>query len=201
MDNWLELNYARDMLEILDHQEIRQRMHRLSVRFYNQLGEMGLLPKQTELIRGYLIHKMSKSPLHLGITLQLYNWFLKNLPSGFTPRIEGPLTLKDSVPEPDVSVVKGDARDYWSEHPKTSELVVEVAVSSLTQDREMAAIYAEADVAEFWIVMAAGREVEVYRKPTPLGFTERRIYCVGEVIRCESLPGIEIPVAQLFSMP
>ena len=36
--------------------------------------------------------------------------------------------------------------------PATARLVVEVSVSSLLVDREMATVYAEADVAEYWIV-------------------------------------------------
>src|SRR6266480_5689478 len=34
----------------------------LSVKAYHALGEMGLIPKQTELLYGQVFHKMSKSP-------------------------------------------------------------------------------------------------------------------------------------------
>src|SRR5436190_15025741 len=39
----------------------------LSVKAYHALGDMGLIPKQTELLYGQVFHKMSKSPLHNGL--------------------------------------------------------------------------------------------------------------------------------------
>jgi hypothetical protein len=36
----------------------------LSVEAYHALGEAGLMPERTELLYGFVYHKMSKSPLH-----------------------------------------------------------------------------------------------------------------------------------------
>jgi len=36
----------------------------LSVEAYHALGEAGLIPEQTELLYGFVYHKMPKSPLH-----------------------------------------------------------------------------------------------------------------------------------------
>jgi Uma2 family endonuclease len=73
-----------------------------------------------------------------------------------------------SVPEPDVAVLPGRLDDYDQVHPRTALLVVEVADSSLKQDRlTKAAIYAAASVPEYWIVNIRGQQVEVHRDPHP----------------------------------
>lgn len=77
-------------------------------------------------------------------------------------RQEASLQLTDSVPEPDVAVVTGSRQDY-DDKPTTAALVVEVAVTSLAADRAKAALYAEASVGEYWIVLAEVGHVEVYR--------------------------------------
>jgi Uma2 family endonuclease len=74
-----------------------------------------------------------------------------------------------SVPEPDVAVGPGGGADYEHVHPTTALLVVEVADSSLLQDRlTKAAIYAAAGIPELWIVNVRDEWVEVARTPVPV---------------------------------
>src|SRR2546426_8305521 len=69
-----------------------------------------------------------------------------------------------SVPEPAVAVVPGRLRDYGRSRPTAALLVVEVADSSLAQDRiTKAAIYAAAGIPEYWIVNLRNDHVEVFR--------------------------------------
>ena len=73
-----------------------------------------------------------------------------------------------SVPEPDVAVDAGHARDYMTSHPRTALLVVEVADTSLAQDRlTKAALYSAAGIPEHWIVNLHADCVEVLRDPDP----------------------------------
>ena len=85
-----------------------------------------------------------------------------------------PLKLKDSVPEPDLAVVAGQVADYRHAHPTTALLVIEVAVSSLGLDREKAAIYAEAGVTEYWLVVAGQEKIEVYTEPRDGTYQQQR---------------------------
>lgn len=189
------------MSSLMDVPNLNQRVHRVTVDFYHQLTALGLVKKQTELIRGVIVNKMSKSPLH-GITARrLFQKLLNLLPSGFTARFDEPLSLKDSVPEPDVSIVAGTDDQFWNSHPTTAELVVEIAVTSLNDDREMAPIYAEAGVKEFWIVVVPKHEVEVYRSPEGGQYREQRTYTEQEILACESLPIVSLPVADIFAAP
>ena len=61
------------MSAILDIPEVRQRVSPLSVEEYHRLDEYNENGKRTELIRGIIIEKMSKSPLHRTTGSLLYD--------------------------------------------------------------------------------------------------------------------------------
>src|SRR6266508_3243510 len=131
------------MAAILEIPEVRQRVSPLSVQEYHRLDEFNEHGRRTELIRGIVIQKLSKSPLHCSIAKRLYDRIAALLPEGFVVRREDPLTLAGSEPEPDVSVVRGAEVNFLVAHPSTAELVIEVAVSCPVLDRENASLYAE----------------------------------------------------------
>ena len=187
------------MNAILDLPEVRARVSRLSVATYDILTEMGALDEREELIRGYLVKKMSKSPLHRNLTKWIYDHCRDQRPSGCVVFQEAPLRLADSVPEPDAMIVRGEKRDFDDKHPTTAELVVEVAVSSAVLDRENASLYAEAGVAEYWIVLGAERQVEAYRQPENGVYRQKRLYTAGETLPCESVPGLQVALDEWFA--
>src|SRR6185503_14743410 len=96
-----------------------------------------------------------------------------------------------SVPEPDVAVVPGRYEDYDHVHPRTALLVIEVADSSLKQDRlTKAMVYAAADVPEYWIVNVVHGQVEVHRDPDR---TARRYRSVSVVRRDGQIAPVAFP--------
>jgi Uma2 family endonuclease len=187
------------MTAILEIPEVRQRVSRLSVAEYHGLGEFNENGRRTELIRGILIEKMSKSPLHRSICSRLYKMLLAALPTGYSVWKEEPLTFKDSEPEPDIAVTAGVEEDFKNEHPSTAELVIEVAVSSPLLDRANATLYAEAGVKEYWIVLALKRQVEVYRDPVNGTFRSTRVIQGNEILTCLSLPEFSVRLTELFA--
>jgi len=186
------------MAAILEIPEVRQRVSPLSVEEYDRLDEFNENGRRTELIRGIVIEKMSKSPLHSIVVSRLYRLIFSLVPRGFVIWQEQPLTFVDSEPEPDISIVRGNDRDFADAHPSTAELVVEIAVSSATLDRENASLYAEAGVKEYWIILGAERQVEVYRRPSDGRYQEKRLLAAGDTIECGSVPGVRVRIADLF---
>ena len=186
------------MSTILDIPGVRERISRLSVEEYHRLDEYNENGRRTELIRGIVIEKMSKSPLHRNICSRLYKMLLAALPPGFSVWKEEPLTLPDSEPEPDISVTAGDEAEFEHGHPTTARLAVEVAVSRAALDREYAFLYAEASVQEYWIILGATRQVEVYRRPENGKYAEVRTFTEDDVIIMAGVPDVHIPVAGLF---
>ena len=86
----------------------------------NRLDEYNENGRRTELIRGIVIEKVSKSPLHSALAKRLYGLIAKIFPQGFVIRREDPLTFADSGPEPDVAVVEGKESDFFHAHPSTA---------------------------------------------------------------------------------
>jgi Uma2 family endonuclease len=187
------------MLSVLDQPAYRGRFSRLSVKEYHQLGEFNENGKRTELIRGFVIEKMSKSPLHGTIASILQELLISHVPAGFFIRREEPLTLRDSEPEPDIAIVIGKRSDFLEAHPTTAALVIEIAVSTPDADRELGELYAEAGVPEYWVVLPRERLIEVYRHPEDGRFREMRTYSRGEEIRSDIVPGLCLPVADLYA--
>jgi Uma2 family endonuclease len=112
---------------------------------------------------------------------------------------EEPLTLADSEPEPDISVVRGTEGDFLATHPTTAELVIEVAVSSAALDRENASLYAEAGVKEYWIVLGSDQRVEVYRRPEAGRYQDTQSFGPTDMLVCGSVPAVRIRIADLFA--
>jgi Uma2 family endonuclease len=138
---------------------------------YDRLVECELLGPEDkiELLDGQMVVKEPQYSPH-ATAIQLVAQALRAaFGTGFHVRVQAPVALDDeSEPEPDVSVVPGDPRDYRDEHPARPVLVVEVALTRLRFDRSRkGSLYARAGLPEYWIVNIPDGWLEVYRQPMP----------------------------------
>jgi Uma2 family endonuclease len=186
------------MTPLLDLPDVRERVHRLSVADYHRLGESGVISENVELLRGILVDKVSKSPLHEYVSQKLLKVFHRIVPEQFDVRQERPVSLADSEPEPDFSIVKGAPEDWIDAHPATASLVIEIAISSLILDRSKAEIYSEAGIPEYWLIRADERLVDVYRQPSPKGFLSKVTLGESDVLASSSIPQINVLLSQIF---
>ena len=161
-------------------------------------GRQGLLSEKVELLEGVIVAKMPKSPLHIFLVLAIFELLQKAANAGSHVRSEQPIACRHSEPEPDVSVVRGKKEDYLASIPRTAELVVEIAVSSTEIDRRKAAIYAEAGVREYWIVLPETRQIEVHTKLTQSRYAVQRIFTDGQTAFSEVLPAFRVELSGLF---
>jgi Uma2 family endonuclease len=144
---------------------------RLSVDQYHQMIQADILTEDdpVELLEGWLIQKMPKKPPHSAVTQLTREAIARVLPAGWYADAQEPITTVDSEPEPDVSVVRGERRQYFDRHPGPQDLalVVEVADSSLPRDRTFKKrVYARAGIPVYWIVNLPDGLVEVYTEPS-----------------------------------
>lgn len=155
---------------------------------------------RVELLEGVIVSMSPQNPPHAAVVAALTRR-LPGVPS-VSLRVQLPLDLSEfSTPEPDLAVVQGSAMDYAAAHPTTALLVIEVADSSLLQDRlSKSRIYARAGIPEFWVVNLRQRCIEVYRDPD----RDVRCYAASEIRRAgerlepTSLPGLSIPVDEIL---
>ena len=171
----------------------------LSVAAYRTLGEAGLIPKNTELLYGFVYQKMSKSPFHCFLLQFLHEALSRVLPAGWLVRTEQLITCGDSEPEPDLAVVAGRNEDYRHNHPHTAELVIEVCVTTHDYDRSKLRAYATAGVKECWLVLGPEKSIEVHRQPKDGQFTEHSLHGPGGTLTSAACPEFTLPLDALFA--
>ena len=149
----------------------RRRPYRLSVAQYEAMVASGAFTKadRFELIEGTLVQKMTKNPPHSVVTGLCLDALDRALPPGWHTRLEQPLKIpsRDSRARARRDGGSRQAQDYLDHHPEPVDvaLVVEVADSTLQDDRAMAATYGGGGILIYWIVNVAGRTLEVYANP------------------------------------
>lgn len=179
---------------------------------YEQLIEQGVFTPEDriELIDGLLVVAEPQSSYHYGAIRLVERALARAFGEGWDIRTQGPIALDDtSEPEPDVAVVRGTLRDYFTAHPTDPVLVVEVTLSSLTLDRRYkSSLYARAGRPEYWVLNLVDRVLEVRREPIrsttmPYGWDYRivRILRPGETVSALDAPGASIAVADLLPLP
>jgi Uma2 family endonuclease len=122
-----------------------------------------------ELLEGWIVPKVSRNPPHDVALDKAHEALRTRIPKGWRVLVQSAITTADSEPEPDIAIVPGPAERYLSGHPgpKDVVLVIEIADSSLTEDRrDKSRIYARAGIPLYWIVNLLDRRVEVYADPT-----------------------------------
>ena len=171
----------------------------LSVAAYRVLGEAGLIPRNTELLYGFVYTKMSKSPLHSFFLQFLQEALAGVLPAQRLLRTEQPITCGDSEPEPDLAVVAGRKEDFRADHPHTAELVIEVSITSHDYDRSKLRAYAAAGVKECWLVLGPEKQIDVFRQPKEGQFTQHALHGPGGVLASAALPQFTLSLDALFA--
>ena len=175
---------------------------------YERLVDMGAFAHEpVELIGGQLFVAEPQGTYHASLVGAVGDALRAVLPAGWIIRIQAPVALDDeSAPEPDVAVVRGTHADYRHAHPRRPALVVEVADSSLSFDRDAkGSLYARAGIPDYWIVDVIGRVLEVCRDPgtdltAPYGWRYRSVTRMSppEIVALIAVPPARVPVASLL---
>jgi Uma2 family endonuclease len=170
----------------------------------HRLYKMGFFDPEErfELIGGELLQKMTQNRPHARCVMRSTSVVEATLPEGFHIQQQMPIILaEDGEPEPDIAVIRGQQDDY-PDHPTQDDVVllIEVSESTLNLDRgRKAAYYAQAGIADYWIVNLVDHCLEVRRNPVPapdttFGFTysSRQTYREGESVSPLFLPQVSM---------
>lgn len=174
---------------------------RWTVDQYLAMCETGIVcaEDRVELLDGEIIEKMGQDFVHIDGISFLVEALRTALGAGYHIRSQVPIRTGASVPEPDVSALRGSHRDFVGRYPRPDEIVLvgEVSNSTLRTARDRkATIYARAGFAEYWILNVADRQLETFRNPLPSGvYGEARVYGEGEKVTIE---GKTLAVADLL---
>ncbi|HEU5116285.1 MAG TPA: Uma2 family endonuclease [Isosphaeraceae bacterium] len=152
---------------------VYENRHPITVEEYFQIinsGALGPEPK-VELIEGVIVDKMTKNNPHIIATDLVQILFGRLMPAGYYSSMGNPVIIKarNSVPEPDAVVARGNPRDIRSQGrlPESTALAVEVADTSYALDRNRKSqLYASAGIPIFWLLDLNRRRLEVFSNPT-----------------------------------
>lgn len=145
-------------------------LHRITVEQYHAMQDDGTIRKEDrcELIHGFLLEKPIIKPPHASAISRVMKQLVTLLGLDVVVRIQLPITLSDSEPEPDAMLAAGTDEDYDARHPGAGDVLflVEVSDSSLDFDREVKLpLYAGEGIAQYWILNVQARCIEVYTHP------------------------------------
>ena len=162
--------------------------YKLSVEQYDAMVESGIFTERDrlQLINGMLVAKVTQGDDHCVADEDCRTAFQHVLPPGWFVRSNKPVDIPpDGAPEPDQAVIRGSNRDYGRKkrgrpNAKDVALIVEIAQSSLLEDRAMVRIYGAAAIPVYWIVNLVDRQVEVYTEPDSGGYATRVDYRSGQ---------------------
>ncbi len=177
---------------------------RYTAQSYFALVDSGVLrhDDRVELLEGVIVTMSPQSPRHASATTRVAEAIRDAIGKRAVIRVQSPLIAGPrSVPEPDIAVVTGPASAYDDAHPDAALLVVEIADSSLPQDRlTKAAVYAAAGIPEYWLVNLRDDQVEVLRSPDPAAgnFRDCRTARRGERIGIAAFTGASVLVDDLL---
>lgn len=177
---------------------------RFSLAEYDRIVESGAFDqRRLELIRGEIREMTPIGPEHEDVLDQLNVWSVESVsPRKARVRVQQSIGLLelDCAPEPDIAWVA--PRRYSTGRPQAADvfLIIEVADSSLAYDRgDKAAMYAQAGIADYWIVNLRDRVVEVYRDPQSDGYREVSIYRDQDEVRPLAFPDVILWPATLWA--
>ncbi|MBD2775741.1 Uma2 family endonuclease [Iningainema tapete] len=170
---------------------------------YHRMIDAGILTTddKVELLDGRIVQMSPQKPPHAATTQRTCDYLKALLTGKAHVRMQLPITLSTSEPEPDIAVVGIDPGSYADHHPNPTEilLLIEVAYSSLDTDcKEKAPIYAKANIADYWVLDVSDKEAYIYRNPTISGYQSETILDQDAALAPLAFPEIEIPLLELF---
>ncbi len=137
------------------------------------LGEHGFFEgRRATLIRGVIFEEGRISPLHATATSLVYKTLSAAFGPDFDVRPRLPLAYSiDTEPSPDMAVVRGEPGDYVAEHPTPADTVLVLEIADVSPEYDLttkAELYAEAGIAEYWVLDVLNGRLTVLRSPAPL---------------------------------
>nr|WP_150107111.1 Uma2 family endonuclease [Halothece sp. PCC 7418] len=171
---------------------------------YQKMAEVGILTERdrVELMAGEIIPISPIGYRHAATVKRLNDLFGQRIGNQAIRGIQDPIVLDNqSQPQPDVVLLHPRSDYYASGHPQPQDiyLLVEVADSSITYDREIKIpLYAQAEIPEVWLIDLNENSVEVYQNPLRDRFSHLQILQQNLSISSLAFPKITFTIAELL---
>jgi Uma2 family endonuclease len=172
-------------------------LFRFTLPQFRTMLESNVLPEdaRVELLDGFLVEQTDMKQAHANRIKRIYD----RMNSLFAARAEvfaqSPIELpSDGRPLPDIALFKvGSVTDAHTPQPEDIHLIVEVAESSIHQDRNFKQmLYARDGIQEYWIVNLVNNQLEVYQNPEGERYNNSFTVKAGQTKSCLAYPNDSI---------
>ncbi|QLE56876.1 Uma2 family endonuclease [Nostoc sp. TCL26-01] len=172
-----------------------------SVDDYHRMIQVGILcDRRVELLAGEIVEMSPETPIHYSTAKRGAKYLEELLIGRADVRFNGPITLSNSEPEPDIAIVRLPESAYNQRHPEPPDIfwVVEVAKSSLQKDLELkTSIYASANIPEYWVLNLSTGQIIVFREPHNGKYVSKQTIGEGKITPI-AFPDIQVSVEKLL---
>ncbi|MDQ2808286.1 MAG: Uma2 family endonuclease [Chloroflexota bacterium] len=178
--------------------------YRFTAAQYQRLGAAGILGAEdrVELMDGEILAMGDIGHSHAAHVAWLTTLLARKSEATMVVSTQNPLDLGQRYqPQPDLMLLREHADRYNSALPTAEDvlLLVEVADSSLGYDQRIKlAVYAQAGIAEVWIVNLDAGQVELYTQPQGAAYSTQRIVRRGETVAIGALPAVTLPADDIL---
>jgi Uma2 family endonuclease len=169
-----------------------------------KMVKVGILPEESgwELIRGEIVRRMTIGSKHVGTVIKLGKLFERAVGDELFVSTQNPVYLDEyNEPESDIALLKPRDDFYTENLPTLADvlLLVEVSDSTLEYDRETKKIlYAEAGIAEFWLINLKHNVIEFYTLPRNGNYQSVNILKRGETIQSETIKKLTLRIEEII---
>lgn len=177
---------------------------RLTAEEYDQMIDKGAfdgIGRRIELIRGELSEKSPAGPVHEDYIDFLTRWSTESTTADdCVVRVQSSIDLADSRPEPDLTWLKPGR--YTHRRPQAADvlLLIEVADASVTSDLNVKAnLYAQWQVAEYWVVDIPRRCVHVFADSDGRQFQSLQQVEAKQTLSPRCKPDAVLPLSEMFA--
>ena len=173
---------------------------------FRKMTEVGILPEESgwEIIDGYLIDKISIGSKHAGTVNRLNQTLVFLLGRKAVVAVQNPIHIDDyNEPEPDIALLKLRKDFYTESFPAPQDILLLIEVSDLTikYDRDIKkTLYAEAGIAEFWLVNLKENTVERFSSPKNGNYRLAEILESGETIKAGTIENLELKIEEILGL-
>ena len=157
--------------------------------------------RRVELIYGEIRDMGVTSDAHDALSALLSHWSCTNTPEDvlIRPGCGLRMSAQESIPQPDIVVVRAGTPVRRKPTPTETLLVIEIADSSLVNDLVLKRdLYASGDVPEYWVFDVPNRQVHVFRNPSRGAFQQTFVASGNVTIAPQSFPKAQLNIGELF---
>lgn len=170
---------------------------------YHRMIDSGVLDaRRVELIKGEIVEMPPEGEPHAYFSTQAGNYLVRLLGGRALVRPAKPITLPNSSePEPDIAIVQPLDREYLEHHPYPQNIfwLIEYSDASLSKDLNVKSqVYAEAEIAEYWVVNLKTRSLSVFRSPKSGEYASLATYTEGQLTPL-AFPDISISISSIIN--